>query len=190
MNWRNDQIYHLRQTKPLNVEDQDNYFSSVVLKLFKQNFPEQILFSYLENGVCIGYGGLVHINWKDKNAEISFVLNTELEKDFFKFHWRVYLGLIEQLAFQELKMHKIFTYAYDLRPELYSALESMGYDREAILKEHCLIQEEYKDVIIHSKTTPKTLLLKQVKEQDVDLLYAWVNDPIVRSNAFYFRFYY
>ena len=49
---------------------------------------------------CIGYGGLVHINWIDKNAEISFVLNTNLESNEFSFHWSNYLGLIEKVAFK------------------------------------------------------------------------------------------
>ena len=78
MQWRNEQIYHLRQAKPLTAADQENYFVNTVAKLFDEEKPAQILFSYLENDVCIGYGGLVHINWIDKNAEISFIMNTEL----------------------------------------------------------------------------------------------------------------
>ncbi|NLM18529.1 MAG: GNAT family N-acetyltransferase, partial [Clostridiaceae bacterium] len=83
MKWRNDQIYHLRQSEPLTKEVQDDYFNNVVSKLFTQDKPNQLLFSYLYKNECIGYGGLVHINWIDKNAEISFVMNTELEKDEF-----------------------------------------------------------------------------------------------------------
>lgn len=78
MKWLNEQIYHLRQKQPLTVEDQDNYFTNIVSKLFDQDQPNQILFSYLENDTCIGYGGLVHINWIDQNAEISFIMNTVL----------------------------------------------------------------------------------------------------------------
>jgi hypothetical protein len=57
MKWRNEQMYHLRQKQPLTVEDQENYFSNVVSKLFVEDQPNQILFSFLENGKCIGYGG-------------------------------------------------------------------------------------------------------------------------------------
>ena len=49
MKWRNEQIYHLRQNKPLTIEDQEEYFNNVVAKLFEQEEPNQILFSYLEN---------------------------------------------------------------------------------------------------------------------------------------------
>ena len=43
MNWRNEQIYHLRQREPLTKEKQDNYFEQVVNKLFDQVEPNQIL---------------------------------------------------------------------------------------------------------------------------------------------------
>src|SRR5690606_2401803 len=119
MKWRNEQIFHLRQNKVLTEEDQAHYFSNVVSKLFDQIQPNQILFSYLENEKCIGYGGLVHINWVDKNAEISFILNTEIEADLLEMHWKTFLSLIEKLAFEELGLHKIYTYAFDLRPYLY-----------------------------------------------------------------------
>ena len=151
MNWRNEQIYHLRQDKPLTFQDQDFYFENIVSKLFNQDEPNQILFSYLKNDLCIGYGGLVHINWIDKNAEISFVIKTEEQQNNFEHHWACYLELIEKVAFEELNLHKLFVYAFDLRPHLYLAIEKSGYKKEAILKEHCLFEGKYIDVVIHSK---------------------------------------
>lgn len=149
--WRNEQIYHLRQNKPLTEEDQENYFKNVVSKLFEQDKPNQILFSYLQRGVCIGYGGLVHINWIDRNAEISFIINTELEDSEFIKHWSTYLDLIEDIGFNDLQMHKLYTYAFDLRHHLYIALELNNYKKEATLKEHCFFNDKFIDVIIHSK---------------------------------------
>ena len=70
MKWRNEQVYHLRQNLLLTKENQEKYFNEVVANLFKQKEPNQLLFSLLENDLCIGYGGLVHLNWSDKNAEI------------------------------------------------------------------------------------------------------------------------
>ena len=105
---------------------QDDYFKQVVLPQFDEQTPPQLLFSYLENDVCIGYGGLVHINWQDKNAEISFLMNTILEKESFCKHWNMFLSLIETVAFSDIKLHKIFTYAFDLRPKLYESLIEMA----------------------------------------------------------------
>lgn len=151
MKWRNEQMYHLRQNKPLTKEQQDVYFDSIISNLFEQNQPSQILFSFLEEEKCIGYGGLVHINWVDKNAEISFIINTDLEKMEFNKHWDIYLELIEELAFKELNLHKLHTYAFDLRPKIYEVLENANFKKEAVLKEHSFFDNKYIDVIIHSK---------------------------------------
>jgi RimJ/RimL family protein N-acetyltransferase len=189
MTWRNEQIYHLRQNKPLTIEDQENYFTNVVAKLFEQEQPGQILFSYLKNEVCIGYGGLVHINWIDKNAEISFVMNTELEQKEFQLHWTTYLSMIAQAAFEQLHFKKIYTFAFDLRPHLYPALESAGFRREAVLKDHCLFDGNFKDVVIHSKfnqkrdVTEETIALRDATIEDAELLFDWANETGVRQNS-------
>lgn len=157
MKWRNEQIYHLRQNKPLTIEDQENYFTNIVSSIFEQEKPSQILFSYLESGKCVGYGGLVHINWIDKNAEVSFIMKTELENEYFHKHWANYLDLLEKVAFEDLKFHKIFVYAFDLRPHLYVVLEDFGFIEDARLKEHCFFDNKYIDVVIHSKVKENEL---------------------------------
>ena len=152
MKWRNEQIYHLRQNKKLTKRSQIEYFTNVIHELFDNPYPTQILFSYLEeNNICVGYGGLVKINWIDKNAEISFIINTELELDFFEFHWSNYLNLIQEVAFNYLKLHKIYTFAFDLRPQLYNILLKNGFYEEAVLKEHCFFEHKFIDVRIHTK---------------------------------------
>lgn len=149
--WRNEQMFHLRQSKLLSEEDQDNYFNTVVKNLFSQEQPNQILFSYLENDDCIGYGGLVHINWIDKNAEISFLLKTDIKGKNYESHMIKFMSLIDEVAFKALDFHKLFTYAFDVRPEIYDILEKSGFRKEATLKEHCHFNGKFIDVIIHSK---------------------------------------
>ncbi len=183
MKWRNEQIYHLRQKERLTKEKQDKYYSEVVSKIFEQKEPEQILFSYLKNGDCIGYGGLVHINWIDKNAEISFIMNTDLEEKEFELHWITYLALIEQVAFEELGFNKIYTYAFDLRPHLYSAVEKAGFTKEAVLREHCLFKGAFKDVLIHSKYR-NNLSIRPILITDLDFTYLLFNDLLIRSNSY------
>ena len=151
MKWRNEQIYHLRQDKVLTTEDQDNYFNNVIAKEFNEDRPSQILFSFLKNGCSIGYGGLVHINWIDKHAEISFIMQTELELKYFHTCWIHFLKMLGKVSFSYLGLHKIFTYAFDLRPHLYIALQEAGFKKEATLKEHCFFENKYIDVVIHSK---------------------------------------
>lgn len=151
MQMRNEQIYHLRQQNKLTKEAQELYFATTITELFDQIKPKQILFSFLKNDICIGYGGLVHINWIDKNAEISFIIKPELEKDLFQNSWFHFLKMLEEVAFNYLSLHKIFTYAFDLRPHLYTAIESAGLAKEAVLKEHCFFEGKFIDVVLHTK---------------------------------------
>jgi len=151
MKWRNEQMYHLRQNELLTIEKQDLYFDTIVANLFVNERPEQILFSYLNNDSCIGYGGLVHIDWANKNAEISFIMDTNLETEEFDFHWKNYLSMIEELGFSELQFHKLYTFAYVIRPHLFKTLETAGYSKEAIFKEHCFFENQFIDAVMHSK---------------------------------------
>lgn len=185
MKWRNEQMYHLRQNEPLTKEKQDNYFYSIIFQLFEQDKPPQILFSYLEEEKCIGYGGLVHINWIDQNAEISFIMNTRLEKEHFKFHWSTFLFLIQKLGFAELKFHKLFTYAFDIRPKLYPILEDAGFKLEGELKEHCFFEGDYVSVKIHSKINILNhLKLRPATPSDMKKTFEWVNNTIIRKFSF------
>lgn len=185
MDWRNEQIFHLRQSEPLTAKMQDAYFENVVSKLFTNDKPSQILFSFLKDEECIGYGGLVHINWIDKNAEVSFVMNTNLQELFFEKLWIEFLNLIKQPAFKALNLRKIYTYAFDVRKRLYPALESAGFSLDARLREHCFVGGQYRDVLVHSFWNPiVNLEIRYAQEDDVNLYFRWANDPGVRQNSF------
>ena len=199
MKWRNEQIYHLRQARPLTEDDQQRYFDNVVSKQYDNPKPDQILFSYMEKGVCIGYGGLVHINWIDRNGEISFIMDTKLEAEHFAEHWSNYLTMLKAVAFDDLDLHKIYTYAFDLRPHLYTMLEANGYKREATLKEHCLFNGEYKDVVLHSLWNDRYEVINYVdctREQNLDILAlrnrddvrSWMVNPEVIPEENHFNF--
>ncbi|MBX2931835.1 MAG: GNAT family N-acetyltransferase [Chitinophagaceae bacterium] len=153
MQWRNEQIDILRQKQLLTKEHQENYFSTVVTNLFKQEKPQQILFSFLENDTLIAYGGLVHIDWESKNAEISFLLSTELNNqiNIFKHKWDIYLKMLTGIAFNELEFHKIYTYAYDIRDYYFEVMYKQNFFKEAHLKEHILINNRLVDILILSK---------------------------------------
>jgi RimJ/RimL family protein N-acetyltransferase len=184
MNWRNEQMYHLRQSEKLTIQNQDKYFNEVVSKLFYEDSPNQILFSFLKNDKLIGYGGLVHINWIDKNAEISFIMNTELQNSNFEKIWSIFLKLIEKTAFHNLNFKSIYTYAFDLRPNLYPVLEKNGLKLKSRLKNHLTTKGEKIDVLIHEKINPSYLGIRNALKADVDLIFKWSNDDLVRDQSF------
>ena len=125
--WRHQQIKILRQRKEITTEEQDKYFNTVVTNLFVDTQPSQFLFSFLKNNKLIGYGGLVHIDWDSKNAEISFLLEAKRNsvESTFLFEWDIYLTLIKVLLKQ-------------------------NFVEEANLKRHVKKNEVYIDVLIQS----------------------------------------
>lgn len=155
MKWRNEQVYHLRQNHIITKEEQILYFEKVLSKEFKKLEPEILLFSFLKKNICVGYGGLVHIDWKNKNAELSFLMNTELEEDYFEKFWSSFISLISIVSFDELDFNKIFIYSFDLRPNLYKTIEKNGFLLEAKLVSHAFKNNRFVDVKIHSKFKPK-----------------------------------
>ncbi|NPA46981.1 MAG: GNAT family N-acetyltransferase [Chlorobi bacterium] len=149
MRWRNEQIYHLRQKEPLTREQQEAYFRNVVDKLFEREKPDQLLFSFLKNGKLIGYGGLVHIDWENHTAEVSFIMDTALEETEFEQNWQRFIHLLKKPAFDELGFHSVYVYAFDLRPHLYPALEKAGFQFTRRLKNEVQIEGKPVDVVIY-----------------------------------------
>jgi hypothetical protein len=151
MQWRNEQIDILRQKEPLTKALQKKYFEEIVAKLFDQLNPNQLLFSFLKDDQLIGYGGLVHINWQNQNAEISFLLDTKMNSEnFYLQGFGIYLDLISQVGLAS-GLHKIYSYGYDVAAYRFLPLELKGFKNEVVLKEHILIKKKLHDVKIYSK---------------------------------------
>jgi RimJ/RimL family protein N-acetyltransferase len=176
-------MYHLRQSKPLEKEEQDNYFNTVIRPLFTQDKPEQLLFSFLKEAECIGYGGLVHIDWGKQEAEVSFLIATYLEKDFLKEYMTIFFGFIDQVAFVELGLNKLYTYAYDVRPHIYPIIEANGFLRKEVLPQQIRGGEVYTNVIIHEKE-PVYPRLRLANSTDFEATFKWASSPLIRKFSF------
>jgi hypothetical protein len=154
MRWRNEQIDILRQKELLTKEKQEWYFKNIVNKLFEEEKPNQLLFSFFENGTLIGYGGLVHIDWESKNAEISFITATERNKDetLFRADFNNYLNIFLPIAFDLLKFIKVHTTFYDIseRRVYKTIVEEFKFIREGNLKNHILIGGKVENQLIYS----------------------------------------
>ena len=180
MKWRNEQIFHLRQKTPLQIEEQDEYFKSTITSLFDQLKPNQILFSFLKSDKIIGYGGLVHIKWNKKEAEISFLIDTELQDENFEKLWSIYLNLIEEVSFSCLELNKIYTYSFDVRPKLYELLEKQSYIFECQIKKAIKKEGKWLNALMHSKYRKK-ITYREACFSDSKLLYDWFNDSSTRK---------
>ena len=151
--WRNDQMNILRQTTILTPENQLNYYNKYIKKSFQDNKPNIILFSFLLDKICIGYGGLVHIDWNSKSTEISFLNTTSRSKSkiIYQKDFSIFLKLICNVVFNDLKFNKITTETYDIRPWTITILEKSGFKTDKILKKHVIIDDKPYDSVLHSK---------------------------------------
>lgn len=116
----------------------------------KVQFPSQILMGLDCSGEFVAYGGLAHINWMDRHAEMSFL--TDPIYSNYEDHHRlltIFVKLLSQLALNELGLHRLFTETYSFRTEHIKMLESVGFGREGVLKEHVVINGEFVDSIMH-----------------------------------------
>ncbi len=150
--WRNSQLRYLRQEELLTVEQQKNYYHTVLEPSFGEKEPRQVLMSLLYRGVCIGYGGIVHIHWIDRRGEVSFLVATErsLNSEVYTRDFVHFLCLIKRVGFEDLHLHRLQTETYAIRPVLHTQiLESQGFVLEGRMKEHVRIEGQFVDTVIH-----------------------------------------
>ena len=149
--WRNNQISVLRQEKKISKKEQINYFVTIIKKEFNEKKPKCILFSFILNETCIGYGGLTNIDWSSKRAELSFMVDNIRHSSSEKYHndFVSFLKIVLKIVFDELKFNKLFTETYDIRPLHVKILEEMGFKLERRIKQHVNINDKYVDSLIH-----------------------------------------
>ena len=152
--WRNAQLEVLRQATPLTAEQQEAYFQRVVLPLFEQERPGQLLFSLLHHDELVAYGGLVHISWPDARAEVSFLANPAraAEPETYRSDFRAHLRLLGQATFAGLKLNRLFTETYDIRPAHVAIMEEAGFRLEGRLRQHVQLKPgTFADSLMHGQ---------------------------------------
>jgi RimJ/RimL family protein N-acetyltransferase len=152
MEWRNQQRNVLRQEHIITHKQQREYFEKYVFPEYQKTEPKQILFSILEDDKLIGYGGLVHISWINKRAEISFLMETKRskKKELYKRDFSNFLKFIKKYAFYEKKLNRVFTETYAFRDFHISILEENGFKLEGEMREHIYIDGKFHNSLLHS----------------------------------------
>lgn len=149
--WRNAQVDVLRQAEPITPEAQQSYFEQTIWPDKQVENPRNILLIYLREGQPVGYGGLVHIAWEHKRAELSFLLDPKHERQsesraalFARF-----LQLMKRLAFEDLGLNRLYTETYAIRRQHMETLEQAGFCREGCLRQHVHLDGRPVDSIMH-----------------------------------------
>lgn len=149
--WRNAQMKVLRQKEWLTTTMQQQYFATVIWPSLALAEPPQFLFSFFYQEECIGYGGIVHISWEDRRGEVSFLLEPERATDQsgYRRDFLAFLYLIKKIAYEELRLNRLFTETFDIRPFHISILEEAGFQQEGRLKQHILHNGSFIDSVLH-----------------------------------------
>jgi len=155
--WRNEQIDVLRQSEPISSLQQKKYFEQSIWPTMELERPGNILLTFFEEGRRIGYGGLVHISWEHRRAEVSFLLDTVYTRDraAYALYFSAYLSMIKQFAFSVLNLNRLYAETYDFRCDHIGILESCNFQLEGRMRKHVLIDEKYSDSLIHGVVDEK-----------------------------------
>ena len=178
-NWRNQQKIILRQDKNITKKEQEIYFNTIIKPTFNQKNPEMILFSLLMKGKCIGYGGLVHINWKSKRGEISFLTDTKRTKSNYNMSqdFGNFLELILDVGFNNLKLNKITTETFEFRKNIIKILEDRGFKEEGILKNHIKKNGKYHNSFLHCIFKEK--FIKKITSEQKNVLITSISNKTI-----------
>lgn len=150
--WRNQQMEVLRQSSEISKASQDRYFREEVWPQMESPTPTQVLLAIDRNRELVGYGGLVNIDWSNCKAEISFLLAPELEKsdsqksDIFS----SFLGVMREVAFEEMNLNRLFTETYSFRSQHISILESNSFREEGLLRQNVILSGSPIDSVVHA----------------------------------------
>lgn len=149
--WRNRQIDVLRQKNPLTDEEQQIFYEEKVLPSQQSESPRMILFSYLYNYDCVGYGGLVNINWLDERAEVSFLMNPDFvfDDETYEESFSSFLTMVKFYAFERIGLNRLFTETFEIRTLHIDILEKNGFKLEGRLREQVKIGKSYVDSLMH-----------------------------------------
>ena len=182
--WRNAQMDVLRQSVIITPEAQQRYFAEHVWPDKASRHPHQILLAIEKNGCLIGYGGLVHISWVYRRAEISFLLKPELEQEPRKLldYFSRYLVLIHKLAFDDLQLNRLTTETYEHRLVHLKGLEAAGHRLEGRLRKHVIVDGKPADALIHGILAHESRYpCRSVQDRGILVTSASCKIPLIRS---------
>ena len=183
--WRNKQMDVLRQSNPISKDDQIQYYENHIWSELKSDEPKNILLSYKFKDELIGYGGLVNISWENLRGEISFLLRTDIantKKDYDEY-FPNFLILVQNIAFGELSLYRIFGELFDLRPKYSKAFENSGFILDGVLKAHNIINDKPVDSIVYGLVNNEEKIHPSFNNNNPNVLITSISKkvPLIKS---------
>jgi nucleoside-diphosphate-sugar epimerase/RimJ/RimL family protein N-acetyltransferase len=153
MRIRNQQTKVLRQNKPLTMENQQQWYINTVLESYDSENPSTKQFMIIDEESCLGYGGLCYIDYINQRAELSFLLDPQVTIEGDEYYSQIlkeFVHKIVHIAFDQLKLHRIYAETYQYRKAHLKAIEEAGFTYEGTLREHFQKDGQLHNSLIHS----------------------------------------
>lgn len=108
--WRNMPKYRkfFREFKEISGDHQNDWYKKIV-----QNSNNHFMFSILQDDELVGCGGLVYVDWVNRNADLSLYIgkdNSYIDVTIAP----IAAKLIINYAFEELNLHKLWAEIYSI----------------------------------------------------------------------------
>lgn len=148
--WRNAQVRVLRQFKPLTDFHQERWYSHL------KEDKNQALFALMTGTPpelsLIGYSGIVHIDYKNRRGELSFLVDpTRAEKkEVYKRDFLASLNMLCRYGFEELNLNKLYSETFEFRQDHIKMLKEFGFHTDGILRQHHFTGGNYYNSVFQS----------------------------------------
>lgn len=141
--WRNNDELRsrTREYSLLNMENQVDWFEKV-----SRDRNNEMFAIHCETGF-IGVCGLCNIDWVNNNAEVSIYIGSKVHRG--KGLGTEVLRLLEEKAFDEFNLHKLYAEIYSNNPVSEALFKRAGYKLEGTLKDHVYKCGEYRDSLMY-----------------------------------------
>ena len=143
--WRNAEFVRrtCREYRLLSMEHQKKWFNS----LFKMP-PDNIMFGIEDKeGKLVGVCGLTHINWKNRNAEVSIYIG---EKEWQgKGAATDTLKALIKYGFETLNLHRIYAIIFEFNKDSIKLFEKCGFKFEGRPRGVHYVLGKYWDELIY-----------------------------------------
>ena len=135
-----------REYRLLNMVNQEDWFESMSRNRNNEMLVIEILVD--NNWVSIGVCGLCYIDWVNRHAEVSLYIGEHSFRGLGL--GKRILGLLEEKAFREFNLHKLWAEIYSGNAASVKLFEKAGYVMEGRLKEQVFKNGEYQDSLFFS----------------------------------------
>ena len=147
--WRNEQQSICRYWKPLTDDNQEDWYFT-----YSDKDAREVIFAIrytLDDGsdVLIGYTGLVYIDWLNRRAEYSILVDLNYHSNYDEIFQKT-TDFIVDYGFNSLNLNKITTETFSHRTHQIELLEKYGFERQGVLKDHIYKDGKYWDSHLHA----------------------------------------